>query len=113
MKMRALRYVVFFILFVALVLIDVFKVEGLNFKLLNPLILCVVLCLYRIALGPTAADRAVAVDILGIVVVGVCALFALFSGRSFFIDIGIAWALQSFIGTIALAKFLEGRRLDE
>jgi len=52
------------------------------------LCLCCFLCLYRIGRGPSAPDRTVAIDILGIV-------------------------LLSFIGTIALAKFLEGRSFDE
>ena len=71
------------------------------------------LCLYRILRGPTAADRAVAIDILGILVLGFCALLSIPTGRSWYIDIGIAWALQSFIATLALAKYLEGRDLDD
>jgi len=35
------------------------------------------------------------------------------TGRSWYIDIAIAWALQSFIATLALAKFLEGKSLDD
>jgi multicomponent Na+:H+ antiporter subunit F len=77
------------------------------------LLLCCILCLYRIVRGPTAPDRAVAIDILGIVVVGFCAVLCIPTGRDWYIDIGIAWALQSFIGTLALAKYLEGKPLDE
>jgi multicomponent Na+:H+ antiporter subunit F len=77
------------------------------------LLLCCLLCLFRIMRGPTAPDRAVAIDILGIVIVGFCAILCIPTGRSWYIDIGIAWALQSFIGTLALAKYLEGRALDE
>lgn len=77
------------------------------------LLLCCILCLYRIMRGPTAPDRAVAIDIMGIVVVGFCAILCIPTGRSWYIDIGIAWALQSFIGTLALAKYLEGKPLDE
>jgi hypothetical protein len=35
------------------------------------------------------------------------------TGRSWYIDIGMAWALQSFIGSLALAKYLEGKGLEE
>lgn len=70
-------------------------------------------CLYRILRGPSGADRAVAIDILGILVVGFCALLGIATGRSWYIDIGIAWALQSFIATLALAKYLEGKTFDE
>jgi len=71
------------------------------------------LCLYRIFRGPTAADRAVSIDILGILILGFCAILSIPTGRSWYIDIGIAWALQSFIATIALAKYLEGRNFDD
>ena len=77
------------------------------------LLIAGILCLIRIILGPTAADRAVAVDILGILIVGICAILGIPTGRGWYIDIGIAWALQNFISTLALAKYLEGRGLDE
>ena len=77
------------------------------------LLLSCFLCLYRILRGPTAPDRIVAIDILGILIVGFCALLCIPTGRSWYIDIGIAWALQSFIGTLALAKYLEGKDFDE
>jgi len=74
---------------------------------------CCFLCLYRIGRGPSAPDRTVAIDILGIIIVGFCALIGLATGRDFYLNVALAWALLSFIGTIALAKFLEGRRFDE
>lgn len=77
------------------------------------LFLCCFMCVYRIGRGPTAPDRTVAIDILGIVVVGFCALMAVITGRDFYMNIAITWALLSFIGTIALAKYLEGRGFDE
>ncbi|MFH1269997.1 MAG: cation:proton antiporter [Candidatus Omnitrophota bacterium] len=77
------------------------------------LLFCGFFCLWRIAKGPTPADRAVAIDILGILVLGFCAILGISTGREWYIDIGIAWALQSFISTLALAKYLEGRNLDE
>lgn len=86
---------------------------GLFRRALFVLILCTLLCLYRILAGPTASDRVVAIDILGILIVGFCAVVSIPTGRSWYIDIGIAWALQSFIGTLALAKYLEGRGFDE
>ncbi len=77
------------------------------------LLISCLLCLFRIFRGPTAADRAVAIDILGILILGFCAILGVSTGRNWYIDIGIAWALQSFIGTLALAKYLEGRSFDD
>lgn len=76
------------------------------------LLLSMFICLLRLLRGPTPADRAVAIDILGILIVGICALLGIPTSRGWYIDIGIAWALQSFIATIALAKFIEGKDLD-
>ena len=77
------------------------------------LVACCGMCLYRIGAGPTAPDRAMAIDILGTVVVCFTALFSLKTGKSYYLNIGIAWAILSFIGTIALAKHLEGKNFDE
>ena len=77
------------------------------------LLLCCFMCVYRIARGPSAPDRTVAIDILGIVVVGFCALMTVITGQGFYMNVAITWALLSFIGTIALAKHLEGRGFDE
>lgn len=77
------------------------------------LIFCSFLCLYRVGRGPTAPDRTVAIDILGTLVVGFCALWAIKTKQAFYINIAIAWALLNFIGAITLAKYLEGRHFDE
>ncbi|MFC1461835.1 monovalent cation/H+ antiporter complex subunit F [Verrucomicrobiota bacterium] len=77
------------------------------------LIVCCGMCLYRIGRGPTAPDRAVAIDILGIVVVCFTAIMALRTGKDYYLNVGIAWAILSFIGAIALAKHLEGKGFDE
>jgi len=91
------------------------EVSHLGFvgRALYIIILACVLCLYRIARGPTSADRIVAIDILGIMVVGLCAILTIATKRSWYIDIGIAWALQSFISALALSKHLEGKGFDE
>ena len=77
------------------------------------LVLCCFLCLYRIGRGPTPPDRTVGIDILGTLVVGFCAFTAILTGKDWYMNVAISWALLSFIGTVALAKFLEGRGFDE
>ena len=80
---------------------------------IGALFLCCFMCIYRIGRGPTAPDRTVAIDILGIVVVGFCAIMTVITGRGFYMNVAITWALLSFIGTVALAKHLEGRGFDD
>jgi len=69
--------------------------------------------MWRIGRGPTPPDRAMGIDILGIIVVVFCAVSALETGRDFYMNIALAWSLLSFIGMIALAKHLEGKGFDE
>ena len=77
------------------------------------LVVSTALCIYRMGMGPTSPDRAVALDILGTLMVGFCALLALITQKDFYINIAISWALLSYVGTIALGKFLENRGFDE
>jgi multicomponent Na+:H+ antiporter subunit F len=81
--------------------------------LLAILVIACFLCLYRAGKGPTVPDRMVAIDILAIMVVGVCAILAYILDLHFLIDIALAWIFVGFIGTIALAKYLEGRNLSD
>ncbi|MFH0764655.1 MAG: monovalent cation/H+ antiporter complex subunit F [Candidatus Omnitrophota bacterium] len=77
------------------------------------LLLSAAFCLFRVVRGPTAADRIVAIDMLGILIVGFCAIIGIPTGRLWYIDIGIAWVLQSYIAALALSKYLGGKDLDE
>jgi len=82
-------------------------------KVFYVLFFCAAFCLWRLLMGPTPADRAAALDILGILIIGFCAILGIPTGRDWYIDIAIAWALQSFISILALGKYLEGKRFDE
>ncbi|MFA4990963.1 MAG: cation:proton antiporter [Candidatus Omnitrophota bacterium] len=77
------------------------------------LMLSFAMCLFRVIAGPAAGDRAAAIETLGILIVGFCAILSIPTGRDWYLDIAIAWALQSFIGALALAKYLEGKGFDE
>jgi len=84
----------------------------LNILLYAQVALCF-FCLYRVIAGPTTPDRMVAIDIFGILVVGICVIIAIITERMFIIDIGIAWIILSFIGTLTLAKYLSKKKLNE
>lgn len=86
---------------------------GLLRRGLGILLISAFFCLFRILRGPTPSDRIVSIDMLGILIIGICAILSITTKRGWYIDIGIAWALQSFISTLALSKFLEGRDFDD
>jgi multicomponent Na+:H+ antiporter subunit F len=77
------------------------------------LIGCCFACLLRAWLGKTIPDRMVAIDIMGTLAVGMTALLAVILKRDFLIDVALAWIFLSFIGTLALAKYLAHKTLDE
>lgn len=65
------------------------------------------LCVARIARGPTLADRMLAVDCLliaGVVGVGVDAAQ---TGRPTYLDVILIVTLVAFVGTTAVARFIE------
>ncbi|MCS6772238.1 MAG: monovalent cation/H+ antiporter complex subunit F [Kiritimatiellae bacterium] len=70
------------------------------------LCLAMLLALYRVIRGPSLADRAVAVDLLTTVAVGLIALYAIDTGQQVFLSAGIALALLAFLGTVALALYI-------
>ena len=70
-------------------------------------------CLYRALMGPSIPDRAIAVDIMTVIFSSITALMALRYRLAYLIDLSIALAVISFVGTLALAKYLEGRSLDD
>jgi multicomponent Na+:H+ antiporter subunit F len=55
----------------------------------------------------------VAIDILGTVVVGFVAIITALTGKEYLLDVAMVWALVSFVATLALAKYLVGKRLNE
>ena len=112
--MRTFRWIVGLILIAVLTYFNFFVYDGaLYVKLINVLLFSSLFILYRVMRGPTAADRIIAVDIMGVLIIGLLALIGLIYKQSFFMDIGLIWALLSFVASISFAKILEGRQLDD
>ena len=64
----------------------------------------------RMILGPTAADRTVALDGMTIITISLIVYIAYYMNRIIYLDIAIVYALMSFIGVVAVARYLEGRK---
>jgi multicomponent Na+:H+ antiporter subunit F len=62
----------------------------------------------RMVLGPTAADRTVALDGMTIMALSLIVAFAWFAGRTIYLDVAIVYGLVSFVGVVAIARYLEG-----
>jgi len=64
--------------------------------------------LIRIMLGPSVPDRVVGVDTLNTLIVAEMILLGAAYDRVIYIDIAIVYALLSYIGTLVIAKYLQG-----
>ena len=62
----------------------------------------------RVMLGPSVPDRVVGVDTLNTLVVAAMVLLGAAYDRTIYIDIAIVYALLSYIGTLAIARYLQG-----
>ncbi|RKY72693.1 MAG: cation:proton antiporter [Candidatus Latescibacterota bacterium] len=67
----------------------------------------VILCLLRMLKGPTAPDRAVAVDTMATVTTALLVLLGFIFKRYVYLDVSLVYAVLTFIGSIAIARFLE------
>ena len=65
------------------------------------------LAFVRLVRGPTLPDRVVAIDLLGVLIVGILVVYTAASGAKAFLDVGMVIALVSFLGTVAYARYIE------
>ncbi|MCU7800033.1 MAG: cation:proton antiporter [gamma proteobacterium symbiont of Lucinoma myriamae] len=65
--------------------------------------------LFRFIKGPSTFDRVIAFDVLTVVSITFIVLSALIEKRGIYLDVALVYALLSFLGVIAIARYLEGR----
>lgn len=81
---------------------------------MNPLVLVTIigagmlLCLLRMLKGPSSADRAVAVDTAATVTTALLVLLGFVFKRYVYLDVALVYSLLTFIGAVAIARYLEG-----
>jgi len=69
-----------------------------------------VLSAVRLLRGPSIPDRAMAFDLIMIHFVGLAALYAVVTNQQIIIDAVIIIAVLGFLGTVALARYIEEGR---
>ena len=68
--------------------------------------LAMALSTFRIAAGPRAQDRVLALDTLYVTAALLLLTFGIQTGRTLYFESALVIALLGFVGTVALAKFL-------
>ena len=72
------------------------------------LVLLALFSVGRLFLGPTNADRLVALDTINTFVVGLMILIAAITDSIVMVDVAIVYGALSFVGGLFLARYMEG-----
>nr|WP_253955203.1 Na+/H+ antiporter Mnh1 subunit F [Staphylococcus gallinarum] len=69
--------------------------------------------LIRVIIGPSLADRVVALDAMGIQLMAIIALFSIFLGTKYLIVAILMIGILAFLGTAVFAKYMDkGKVID-
>lgn len=69
--------------------------------------------LVRVLRGPGLPDRVVALDLVAYLVMGFLATYAILVGEETYIDAALVLGLLAFLGTVAVARYIERIRSGE
>ena len=69
--------------------------------------LAIGLLLYRVIVGPTLPDRAIALDTIGVNLISAIAIVSIVLNTKAFLEAILILGILAFIGTIAFSKYVE------
>ena len=73
----------------------------------------ILLCLARAIIGPRIADRIVSVNMIGTLTIVMLCVLALMLGEGYLADVGIVYAMISFLAVVVLCKVYMGVALQK
>ena len=79
---------------------------GTQFALIT-LAAAILVAVFRLVKGPSLPDRVVAMDLIGILAVGLIVVLAASASVRAALDAAIVIALIAFLGTVAYARYIE------
>ncbi len=68
----------------------------------------IIIATIRLFKGPSAPNRAIALDTMTLISISTIVLVALLAGRVIYLDAAMVYAVLSFIGVVAVARHIEG-----
>jgi multicomponent Na+:H+ antiporter subunit F len=81
--------------------------EFATFAALAILMVALFLAAFRLVRGPTLPDRVVALDLIGVISLGIVMVLTIRTGEPVYLDVAIVFGVVAFMGTIAFARYLE------
>ena len=82
--------------------------SGFFYGILSVLAVMLVLCLIRAVIGPRIADRLIAVNMMGTMVMVIIALLAVVKDQGYLMDICLIDAMISFLAVVVLTRIYTG-----
>lgn len=74
--------------------------------------LAILLAFVRLVCGPSLPDRVVALDLIGVLAVGMIAAYDVATEQPVLLDAATVLALVAFLGTVAFARYVERKGRD-
>ncbi|KGR75680.1 Na(+)/H(+) antiporter subunit F1 [Ureibacillus manganicus] len=81
--------------------------ETILFIALALFIVAIFLILYRVIVGPSMPDRAIALDTIGVNFISTIAIVSIVLSTKAFLEAILILGILAFIGTIAFSKYIE------
>lgn len=72
------------------------------------MVVCIIIIVARVFIGPGAPTRLVAFDTANTLVVTILVIVAMMFNHVIFVDVAIVYALLSFAMTLYVAKYIQG-----
>jgi multicomponent Na+:H+ antiporter subunit F len=72
------------------------------------LVVLMALATVRLVLGPTAPDRAIALDTVNTLTIAAMIILGVIFKEIIFVDVAIVYGLLSFVSTLYIAKYIGG-----
>ena len=73
-------------------------------------VVCIIIAIARVFIGPGAPTRLVAFDTVNTLVVAVMVVLAIQFDQVIFVDVAIVYGVLSFIMTLYVARYIEGKK---
>lgn len=82
--------------------------DALSVITMSVLVVLALLCMVRLIRGPRISDRVLAANMIGTLTIIMVAVFTVSLGEGYLADIGLVYAMISFLAVIVLAKVYTG-----
>lgn len=74
------------------------------------LMFTIIICMYRAIVGPSNADRLIAVNVIGTKTIVLISMISVLMNRRYYEDVVIVYALISYLATVIISRYVDEQR---